>query len=439
MVFYDQFFLHVPFCFEQIDNQKTRKGERMKKRLSVLGIAVLVGVAGFTGTASADDDAATLTEMFLKGKVKGSLKSYYFAETFDGAGKNDSQIWANGGHLGYTTGKFYGLRLGGEFQTSLVGSINDDDAKTASSMDAEGAVLSEAFLQYDLYNSKFKGGRQHYASPLVANSGSRLIKESFEMYSISNTDIPDTELTAGWVSKYQTRTDKSSYGDNAFVEYETNGSGRPGDFYDVGDDGMPILYMKNSSLKNLEVQAQYANVIDEVQGVYADATYTFDLEYKPYVAAQYFYTDWDDSIKDSNDLIGFKTGVNIVGADLFAGYTTAGGSAGDERVFRGLGQGAYYNYTTTTKTSGADAFEADTDAYQVGVEYTFADLTGTLRYTTFDRPVDGVDLDEWTLNLLYKFSGKLKNLSASVDFSVLDYENDDKDATDLRTRLIYAF
>lgn len=411
----------------------------MKKRLTVLKIAMLVGLAGFAGSAEADDDATTLIEMFSKGKVDGSLRSYFFVQTFDGDGKNNSRIWANGGRLGYSTGTLYGVRFGGEFQASFVGSKDDEDGKTAGSMDADGAVLSEAYLQYDLGNTTFKGGRQHYASPLVADSGSRLIKESFEMYFLRNTDIPDTEVTAGWVSKYQTRTDKSQYGDNAFVKYETNGSGRPGDFYDVGDDGMWILYLKNSSLKNLALQAQYGNVVDEVQGFYADAKYSFASDYKPYVAAQYYYTDWDDSAKDSNDLIGFTAGANVVGVDVFAGYTTAGGSAGDERVFRGLGQGAFFNYTTTTKTAGAGAFEADTDSYQVGVGYEYDRLNSKLRYTTFDNPVDGADLDEWTLNLLYTFGGKFENLSVSVDFSVLDYENDDNDATDLRTRLIYTF
>ena len=68
-------------------------------------------------------------------------------------------------------------------------------------MDAEGAILSEAYLQYDLYNTKFKGGRQHFSSPLVADSGSRVIKEAFEMYFLKNADIKDTEITAGWISK----------------------------------------------------------------------------------------------------------------------------------------------------------------------------------------------------------------------------------------------
>ena len=125
--------------------------------------------------------------------------------------------------------------------------------------------------------------------------------------------------------------------------------------------------------------------------------------------------------------------------DLFAGFTSTGGSAGDDRVFRGIGQGAYYQYTSTTKTAGAGAFEADTDTYQLGIGYSFKGLDSMFRFTDFDNATANADLQEYTLNLLYKFSGYFKGFKISADFSVLDYENSTKDATDLRTRLIYIF
>lgn len=115
------------------------------------------------------------------------------------------------------------------------------------------------------------------------------------------------------------------------------------------------------------------------------------------------------------------------------------GSEGEHRVFRGIGQGAYYQFTTTTKTAGVNAFEAGTDSYQLGVGYKYNQLDGKLRFTSFNNPEVGKDLDEWTLNLVYGFSGDFKNCLVSVDFSVLDYENNDKDATDLRTKFIYKF
>jgi len=132
--------------------------------------------------------------------------------------------------------------------------------------DANGVVLSELFAQYDLYKTRFKGGRQHLVLPLIANSGSRLIKESFEGYFLSNTDIPGTTVSIGWVDKYQTRTDKTRYADGWFVEFEENGSGRFSDFYDIGSDGHVSLYLQNNSLENLLVQAHYTEVLGEEDG-----------------------------------------------------------------------------------------------------------------------------------------------------------------------------
>ena len=104
------------------------------------------------------------------------------------------------------------------------------------------------------------------------------------------------------------------------------------------------------------------------------------------------------------------------------------------------GREPIYEYTATTKTSGAPAFEADTNSYQVGAGYKYQkSFTSMFRFTVFDSPIDNADLDEYTLNLAYNFGGIFENFSVSVDFTVLDYDNNQKDATDLRTRLIYSF
>ena len=408
------------------------------KRVKMASAILVLLLAGFVSN-SMGEEATSLKEMFTKGKTSGSLRTYYFTQTFDGEGKNDSSIWTYGGNLKYLTEQFYGVTLGANFQGSFVAYKDDQDNKTAGSMDAHGAVLSEAFLQYKLSETKLKGGRQYVKLPLLAGSGSRLIHESFEAYFISNEDLPNTLITGGWARKYQTRTDKSNYGDNWFVDFATDGTGKPGEFNDIGDNGMYLIYLKNNSVKNLDIQAQYADVVDEVAGFYGDAKYQFQVSLKPYIAAQYYYTDYDASTSEDNHLYGFKTGINISGVDLFAGYTSTGGAAGDARVFRGVGQGTYYQYTATTKTAGVGAFEADTDAYQLGIGYSFKGLDSKFRFTNFDNPIANADLQEYTLNLLYKFNGYFNGLKISADFSVLDYENNTKDATDLRTRLIYTF
>ena len=397
------------------------------KKIAKISLVTALAVAGFATNSFAAD---TLAEAFTNGKVSGAVKSYYYAQTFDGAGKNDSSIWANGGHLNFVTDNFKGLVLGATLQTSHVTSIDDKDGKTAGGMDAQGSVLSESYLQYTYDKTTFKGGRQFVTTPLLAGSGSRLIKEAFEAYLLVNTDIPDTTVVAGLVTKYQTRTDKSTYGDNSFVNYDTNGTGEPGNFYNIGNDGVQTVYIKNSSIPNLDVQFQYADVVDVAVDMYVDAKYNFG---PVFVAAQYYDTNYDSSASKDSSMYGLKVGGNIEGLDLFAGYTSTD-DAND--VVRGIGQGAYSHFTVTTTTPGVDAFKAGTDAWQVGTGSKSGKLKTELKYTRFDQPTVNADLDEITLNLAYPIT---KALVAEIDYSILDYENDIKDATDLRTRLIYSF
>ncbi len=44
------------------------------------------------GAASGAEEAPTLVDAFKQGSVKGQLKSYYFTQTLDGEGLDDSEI-----------------------------------------------------------------------------------------------------------------------------------------------------------------------------------------------------------------------------------------------------------------------------------------------------------------------------------------------------------
>lgn len=414
----------------------------MKKHLKSKALSVIAasGIMLVASQVQAEDTDSALVNFFKDGSVSGQIKTYYFAQSFDGDGLNNSQIWVNGGNLNYKTAELYGVKLGTTFQASFVGYKNDDDGKTAGTMDADGAVLSEAYLQYSLDKTSAKVFRQYMNTPLLKSSGSRMIKESFEAYQITNTNIPGTTVTAAYVDKYQTRTDKVNYADNWFVDFDEFGTGKPGDFYTIGDNGSYFIYLKNTTVEGLEVQAQYLEVVDEVGSFYGDAKYTLDAGFRPYLAVQYLYSSYEQDEKSDNDLLGFKTGLNVSDFNFFAAFTTTGGDEGDAGVFRGIGQGANAQFTFSTKTAGKDALTAGTDAYQVGAGYKYEDrVKSTLKYTRFDAVAENGDLDEYNLEFLYTMHGWAEGFSLSVDVSYLDYENDQKDATDLRTRLIYSF
>lgn len=403
------------------------------KKIAKISLVAALAIAGLSSNVYAAD---SIKEAFSNAKVKGDIKTYYFAQTFDNetTALKDSSIWVNGGSLNFVSDSFMGLVFGSTFQTSHVADIDDKgtSSRTNGSINASGSVLSEAYLSYTLDNTTLKAGRQFISTPLLAGSGSRMIKESFEAALLVNTDLPQTTIVAGKISKYQTRTDKSSYSDNSFVaNTKSSGDGSPGKFNNIGEDGAWTIYVKNNSIDNLNIRAQYVTIDKVADLLYVDSKFKIGTAY---LAAQYYGTAYDSSFSTADDasLLGFKIGTKVAGVDLFAGYTTTG----DSGVARGIGQGAYSQYTATTKTAGATAFKADTDAYQVGAGYTFASLKTKIRYSSFDVEAGTDDLDEITINLEYKFS---KELKAQIDYSILDYENDAKDATDLRTRLIYSF
>jgi len=383
----------------------------------------LIASLAITGLSTNVVAADSISEAFQNGKFKGSLKSYYFAKTTDSNTDNkNSSIWVNGGSFNYVTDSFKGITLGATFQTSHVGSIDDDGSSStfASTMDASGSVLSESYLQYVYKNTTFKGGRQYISTPLIAGSGSRLIKQSFEGYLLTNTDISDTKIVLANIRKFAGRTD---------------GSGDVGNFEKLGTgSGINTLYMKNRSIENLTAQFQYADYDEVASLIYIDGVYQFDNDMKPTIGLQYFKTDNDINGNEDNSLIGAKLSANIEGLLLYLGYTSASGKDGETSVNHGVGSASFAQYTATTETAGVDSFKAGTDAIRLAVGYTFVGVKAKLSHTMFDNETN--DLDETTLNLGYKITS---DFTASLDYTIMDYEANNSDKTALRTKLIYSF
>lgn len=404
------------------------------KKIIKKSLIASIALASFSTYSFAAD---SLAEAFTNGKVKGALKSYYFDESYDSATSKDNSIWANGVTLSYSTDSYKGLKLGSTFQSSTVTTDSGDVSQQAKFMDASGSVLSEAYLEYKMANTTFKGGRQFVSLPLIQGSGSRLIKESFEAYFLTNTDIPDTVVSLGKVTQYQTRTDMVTSGTNAasFTNSETN-SGDVGGFNKIGTDGATSLYIKNNSIKNLPIQMHYVDFIDEVKDLYVDATYKFGGEFKPFIATQYYNSSYDSSATSDSSMFGYKIGATMFGINLHASYTSTDDKG---NVNRGIGEAATASFTSSTSTVGN--YTAGTDSWQIGATKKFGNLSAKLTYTDSDAVLDKNDLKQTYLGLKYKFSGELKNLAVSADYTIYNYGtgNETKDKNELRAKLIYSF
>lgn len=384
-------------------------------------------VASFQSVLLASD---SLSSAFENGKIKGQLKSYYFAKSYDNNTAKDASIWVNGVTLGYKTGDFNGFSLGTTAQFASATSDDDDSNKYNGTMNTSGTVLSEMYLQYTNGKTTAKAGRQFFWTPIVGGSGSRFIRQSFEGYSLTNSSLDNTKIVAAFLTKFAERTD---------------GAGEPGEFTSegsrVGTDGTWTVYVKNNSISNLTLQAQYASKSEKTENakdghdiLYIDGTYNFAGDLKPFIAAQYLATSYESAASEDSNAYGVKAGATISGLSAYIAYTSV---SDDNNVAQGIGSGSIPLYTNGATVDAWSATRQGTDAYKIGLGYKIDKVALAAAYSSFDKP-NKPKITETNLTVTYKAT---KNLTAQVQYSVLDNQDmvETDISTDLRTRLIYSF
>lgn len=302
--------------------------------------------------------ADSLEEAFKASKVSGEIRSEYSNSNFLGQSKSDS-IVAAGGSLGIVTGSYNGLTLGVTLQTShVIDLTNNGDVLGAAgndALDVQGSVLSESYLQYSLSKTTFKAGRQYIYTPLVSTgldgkSSQSLIKDSFEAYIVTNTDIANTTVVAGYVSKYQAKRDA------------TGGVGG----FDKFADGAYTVYAKNTSIKDVTLTAQYLDVQGLTTAGDKDALY-LQVDYKlgmHTLSAQYLKST-------ENNVDGQAYGLMSSGALGIGklGYIVAyNASTEDAPVYVGAGTGTSDTLFTAMPVNGGGVpARANTDTLVGGV------------------------------------------------------------------------
>jgi hypothetical protein len=382
------------------------------KKIAKLSLVASLAVAGLTTTASAE----SLSEAFAASKVKGEIRAQYFAEDYEAAsGKEDSDISVFGGSLGIKTGSFYGLSAGATFYTSHVIDKDDESNITIKDEDASGSVLGEAYLAYTMNNSSIKVGRQHLKTPLLGNSSSRLIKDSFEAITFVNTDLPQTTIVLGYVDKMSTRTDRN---------------GNPGKFDQVSKDGAYTILVNNKSIENLDLTAQYASVQDttDIDIMFLEAAYKLGAVK---LSGEMISSDNGATTDSDGTLYGIKADAKISDLALTLAYTTTDDEAD---VIHGLGEGSYSTYTKLTAGSGKRGYLADTDAYMIKAAYKIADLKLGAAYANYDAKAANKEYDESEINATYKFT---KNASVKVSHSM--FGKDETKDSETRVNLSYKF
>lgn len=373
--------------------------------------------------------ANSLSESFNNIKVKGELKSFYSDSNFLNYGTSDD-IFAVGGSLGIVTGDFYGFKLGSTFQASSILSDDNNNNVFANDVDASGAVLSEAFIDYKISNTSLKAGRQYIYTPLVSTAvdgkaSESILKDSFEAYLVTNTDIPDTTLVAGYVSKYQSKTD---------------GNNEPGEF-EKFEDGAYTFFVKNNSIENLTLQAQYLDVNGVNSSSDKNALY-FQADYAVAghtLSAQYLSSEDKTQTITDGELFGLKaTGPLGLGK---LGYLALYNTTSDEgTVYTGAGVGASDSLFTAMPVAGGlpgVQQRPDTDSY-VGALVVPIGPVVTIPYYGVSLNKGGIgDVDATGVMAIYPVS---KNLTVKANYEHIEIENILTEDLDMsRVYLTYKF
>lgn len=367
--------------------------------MNKLSLSLVAALAVFN-TAN----ASSLSEAFSNGKVSGELKSQFYQKE-----SNDSKtvnIWTNGLNLSYTTADYNGLIAGVTFQGASVGAEDLDENPNAYDADqnVSGSVLSQAYIEYKIDNTKVKVGRQYLATPLIASSGSRIFKESFQAATLTNTDIKDTSISLMYVNKYQGRTD----GKEGAPSFEKLG------------DGVFSIYATNNSVKNLSLAGQYVNaknLVDnntkDVSIYYLNAEYDFNV-FK--LGAQYYGSDDNGAANNDGNAYALKASTKIEDLSLAASYSEVSENGGVDAWH--LGNGADYIYTWSWYAGSR--YSADMKATKLEAGYKFTDKlsanimhinwkTSTTSSTTeIDYTLDYKVSKDFSLRLLH---GQLDNAS----------------------------
>ena len=288
----------------------------MRKKLLLSAIVSTLILSSVSMAAQTESDS--LYSALQSGKFSFKTRTFYMIRTFEGTSNPSTKALTFGGIMKYESSSYKNVKLGlAYYGNQNLGLYSKSEGVGTSLLERNTGnnlnFLGEAYLQYNISNTMLKVGRQQLATPLIQNHDLRALPSVYEAAIVRNTDIKDTMVELGYVRKYTGFTSK----DNEFLDYNSK----------WGKDGLAYISLKNKSIKNLSIRAQYIVPISKTDDAgthisiqdykYLDAKYNLAFGNKTYVKMQ---TGGNSYYNASNSiLIGAKVGsrfFNILDATL---------------------------------------------------------------------------------------------------------------------------
>jgi hypothetical protein len=297
----------------------------MNRKLVIAAASALLVAAApaFAGT--------DITKALTDGKVNADLRARY--ENVDTANLNDADAFTGRARLGYTTGDFYGVTGMVEFEalTGAFGEAYNDtvNGKTARSVvaDPETTEVNQAYLQYSLYNTTVRGGRQVIADwdngRWVGSDNWRQNQTSYDGVTVSSTYVPHLTVNYGYVA---------AINNNIGREASTGRVNHDSNLINLSTDIIPYITVSGYSymLDSDEVRSQASNTL----GARATGEYAIDNAWKVMGAAEYAQQEDAGHNPTSYDLdyTSFEAGVGYKSLYAKVGQEVAEGNGGNQVI-----------------------------------------------------------------------------------------------------------
>lgn len=314
-------------------------------------ITLSVAALGLIVSANAVED---LSSMFSEGTTSGQIREFSVDREYQGSAGSTTHRRANaiGGHLKFETADYKGLSFGAAAYTTN-GFLNDTDYTDLNKVDPtlfgpgneNLTFMGEVYFNYKYEKTNFKAGRQTLETPMAGGDDARMIRNLFEAYMLTNTDIDGVTLTAGHIQGFSQGTFGRVYNAaandaNALLSVTSGYSyvdsrDQVGDFTNMGTyavgqktDGVSVASVVYTGVENLKLQLWDYYAYDLMNVVYAQADYswtcTLNENVKPYVAAQFIKEDnvGEDLAGDVNGMYwGAKLGAKVENFNAYVAYS----------------------------------------------------------------------------------------------------------------------
>ena len=420
----------------------------MKSKLSKISIIV----AALCISANAQSLQDSLKDGTFNGEIRSTtvLSSTVAPAAYSEAGiNNNAKSSSIGIQLNYTSAPFYGFNVGLGFQAAHDLGLHDDSNPSPVSGEKEprtavsGANMYVGYLGYTKGATNVKVGKQIIMTTLMANSNTFALRDSFNGISISNKDIPNTQVEfyaiKDWYERYH-----ADVGNTRVTHF---------------DKPLYSLFVKNKSFDNLSLEGQYLTTSSKVAN--NDKPVGVSGGYSTYYGA----FDYKLPISHPVSIGAFYAGANFDNGDANAKFI--GAKVGSPLPYLGYVKLAYTTVSDKNNFPGALGHVPNFFKYNGGQMFTdniFAGMNSTsllvipklipgvktlFSYAKYSQSAAGQTVSNHNLDgaseiqadFRYKFKGALKGLSARLQLALIDYDlgTDDDKLTTSRIYLNFKF